>query len=85
VCGRRISTKKENFRYADLRTIQKELYDLRVLRMKPDDYYSVHRSILALSEGGDVSPHKVDKLEKEFARLLKFIRDDKRFGEDGEE
>jgi hypothetical protein len=62
----------QEFRVADLRTIQKDLFDQQVLQMSPSRYGTLHRSLLAASEGGDFEPRDLLLLEPHVRALLKW-------------
>lgn len=49
--------------FADLRKIQKDLFDAGVVTTKPSEYFRTHQSILAAIEGGDVEWDRLDALE----------------------
>ena len=55
---------------ADLRTIQKDLFDQRVIDISPRAYRPAHQSLLAAFEGGDFEPRSLLDLEPELRRLL---------------
>lgn len=55
---------------ADLRVLVKELYDQNVLSLQPRQYASIHRQILAITEGGDVDPASLDFLRPHLEELL---------------
>lgn len=72
--GRRHSELK----LADLRTIQKDLFDAGILRMTPRDYFQTHLAILAVFEGGDADWTRLQELSAELEQLLAWAA--KRFG-----
>ncbi|MGF9566950.1 hypothetical protein AAIH70_25945 [Neorhizobium sp. BT27B] len=47
---------------ADLRTIQKDLFDYKIVQMHPSHYAGIHNEILAVVEGGDISPARILEL-----------------------
>jgi hypothetical protein len=55
---------------ADLRVLVKELYDQKVLSLQPRQYASIHRQILAITEGGDVDPSSLNFLRPHLEELL---------------
>jgi hypothetical protein len=57
-------------RVADLRTIQKDLFDHNVLEMRPYRYGILHRSLLAVTEGGDFEARELLELEPEVRALF---------------
>jgi hypothetical protein len=57
-------------READLRTIQKDLFDQSLLKISPYRYGILHGSLLSVSEGGDLDPRKLLELEPEVRELL---------------
>lgn len=62
----------QELKTADLRTLQKELYDQRIIEMPPFAYRRVHRNLLAIAEGGDVEFEALLKLEPDVRRLIKW-------------
>lgn len=62
----------QEFRVADLRTIQKDLFDQQVLQMPPSRYNTLHRSLLAISEGGHIEPRDLLALEPDVRALLRW-------------
>lgn len=62
-----------SMRTADLRTIQKELYDHQVVAMPPTEYNAVQRDLMAINEGGDFSAANVLRLEGEVRSLLAWV------------
>jgi hypothetical protein len=60
---------------ADLRTIQKDLYDAGIVAISPADYFEIHRSVIALTEGGDVEWRDFDRLASDLQRILKHVSD----------
>ncbi|APL95517.1 hypothetical protein FIM10_18530 [Sphingomonadales bacterium 56] len=61
---------RRELKTADLRTIQKDLFDQKVLLMLPANYAPLHRALLAAFEGGDVEPRRLLDLEPQVQRLL---------------
>ena len=58
---------------ADLRTIQKDLYDAGVIDTPPSDYVRTHQSILALFEGGSPEWPLLHSLEADLNKILDHI------------
>lgn len=59
---------------ADLRTIQKDLFDAGILEMSPATYFDIHQSVFALQEGGDVDWRAVERLGVQLDRLLNHVQ-----------
>jgi hypothetical protein len=55
---------------ADLRTIQKELFDRLILPLSPDVYQDLHAEVAAVVEGGDVDWSRLMKLQTSLNGLL---------------
>lgn len=54
--------RSREMRFADVRAVQKDLFDNDVLKTTPADYHRINRSVLALAEGGDVEWDQIAKL-----------------------
>lgn len=61
---------RRELKTADLRTIQKDLFDQQLISMPPGRYRTIHQSLLGAFEGGDVDTHDLLALEPEVRRLL---------------
>jgi hypothetical protein len=61
-------------KFADLRTIQKDLFDAGVLDMPPAMYFDIHQSVFALQEGGDVDWRALERLGAQLDRLLNHVK-----------
>jgi hypothetical protein len=66
---------RRELKSADLRTIQKDLYDQKVIDLTPGRYASIHRSLLAVFEGGDVEVRDLLELQPQVRRLLDWAAD----------
>ena len=55
---------------ADLRTIQKDLFDQKIIQLAPGRYCTIHQSVLAAFEGGDLEPQHLLELEPDVRVLL---------------
>lgn len=64
---------RQEMKHADLRTIQKDLYDARIVEMTPSRYHIVHSGLMAVVEGGDFEPDRIADLEQELRALLKQV------------
>lgn len=72
--ARRFPARRRALPEADLRTIQKELYDRQIMPdLAPYAYQRMHDALLAVGEGGDVSWECLVKLETHIDRLLVWI------------
>ncbi|WP_449253184.1 hypothetical protein [Brevundimonas naejangsanensis] len=58
---------------ADLRIIQKDLYDHGVLDMPPREYRALHDAVLSVTEGGDVECERLLKLEAPLQALWSWM------------
>lgn len=65
----RLCGKRYRMSDAHLQTIQSDMYSRTVLTMGPKDYTKVHRSVMALHEGGDVDWDAIRRLGPELERL----------------
>jgi hypothetical protein len=66
---------RRELKSADLRTIQKDLYDQKIIDLTPGRYATIHRSLLASFEGGDVEVHDLLELQPQVRRLLDWAAD----------
>lgn len=57
---------------ADLRTIQKDLYDQKLIETTPLSYRGIHKSLLAAYEGGDFDLTDLIVLERDVRNLLRW-------------
>ncbi len=58
---------------ADIRTIQKDLFDAGIVKLPPADYFFSHQSIVALSEGGDVEWATITRLDDDLRNVLRAV------------
>lgn len=71
--GRRFPARRRALPQADLRTIQKELYDRLILpQLPPARYQQMHGALLAVFEGGDVDWGSLLELEVHLKTLLEW-------------
>jgi hypothetical protein len=63
-------TARTELQYADLRTLQKDLFDEGILEMSPASYGLVHLQMMAIVEGGDVEPKTLLDVQTELQKLL---------------
>jgi hypothetical protein len=56
---------------SDLRKIQKDLFDAKIVSTSPADYHRTHRSVLAAIEGGDVEWDRLEALEGDLLLVAK--------------
>jgi hypothetical protein len=68
--ARRFPARRRALPEADLRTIQKELFDRLVLPLSPDIYQDLHAELAAIVEGGDLDWSRLLKLETPLKGLL---------------
>lgn len=61
---------RRELRTADLRTIQKDLFDQQIISLPPGRYSTIHQSLLGAFEGGDFAVQDLLTLEPEVRRLL---------------
>lgn len=61
---------RRELKTADLRTIQKDLFDQELLDMRPEKYRPIHVSVLATFEGGHIAVESLLSLEPELGRLM---------------
>ena len=61
---------RRELKTADLRTIQKDLFDQQLISLPPARYRAIHESLLAAFEGGDFEAQDLLALEPEVRRLL---------------
>jgi hypothetical protein len=56
--------------FADVRAVQKDLFDNDVIKTTPAEYHRINRSVLALAEGGDVEWDQIGKLVDDLKRVV---------------
>jgi hypothetical protein len=61
---------RRELKNADLRTIQKDLFDQQLISLPPGRYRTIHQSLLGAFEGGDFETQDLISLEAEVRRLL---------------
>lgn len=61
--------------FADVRAIQKDLFDNNVIETTPADYHRINRSVLALAEGGDVEWDQIAKLVDDLKSVVTMFQD----------
>jgi hypothetical protein len=67
--------KSKEMRFADVRAVQKDLFDNGVIRTTPADYHRINRSVLALAEGGDVEWGKIAQLADDLKGVVTRFHD----------
>jgi hypothetical protein len=75
VAWRHPGRRRKELKFADLRTIQKDLYDYKILTLPPARYRKSHRAIMAIVEGGTFSCEAVLALEGELLALWRWASD----------
>lgn len=74
VLARRFPARRRALPEADLRTIQKELYDRQIMPdLPPHTYQPMHDALFSVVEGGDVSWDCLVKLGSQLDRLLEWV------------
>lgn len=68
-------SRRSELKDADLRTIQKDLFDQQVIDLRPASYAAIHRSLLAAFEGGDVDVRDLIGLQPQVWKLLDWAGD----------
>lgn len=68
-------SKRSELKDADLRTIQKDLFDQQVIDLRPGRYAAIHRSLLAAFEGGDIQVYDLVELQPQVWKLLEWAAD----------
>lgn len=63
---------RRELKNADLRTIEKDLFDQQVIDLQPGRYAAIHRSVLATFEGGDLDVRDLLELKPHVWRLLEW-------------
>lgn len=66
---------RRELKNADLRTIEKDLFDQQIIDLKPGRYATIHHSVLATFEGGDVDLQHLLELQPHVWRLLDWASD----------
>ncbi len=66
---------RRELKLADLRTIQKDLFDQKVLTLTPHRYRVIHNAVLAIVEGGDIEPKLLLELEPDLRTLIRWAAD----------
>ena len=61
---------RRELKNADLRTIEKDLFDQQIIDLQPGRYAAIHRSVLATFEGGDLDVQHLLDLQPHLWRLL---------------
>lgn len=61
---------RRELKNADLRTIEKDLYDQQIIDLRPGRYASIHQSVLAAFEGGDLDVQNLLALQPHVRQLL---------------
>lgn len=61
---------RRELKNADLRTIQKDLFDQQIIDMKPSRYATIHQTLLAVFEGGEINLDDLIELQPQVRRLL---------------
>lgn len=69
---------RRELKNADLRTIQKDLYDQQIIDLRPGRYATIHHSVLAAFEGGDLDVKNLLDLQPHVRQLLDWAS--KRYG-----
>ncbi len=75
IMAHRFPATRGELKYADLRAVQKDLYDGDIIKLEPDAYYHLHRQLTAIQEGGDVSWGSVEELAEPLKDLLSYVED----------
>ncbi|WP_430387994.1 hypothetical protein [Blastomonas fulva] len=68
-------SRSSQMKFADVRAVQKDLFDNDVIKTAPADYFRINRSILALAEGGDVEWDQIAKLVNDLKDIVTRFRD----------
>jgi hypothetical protein len=68
-------SERRELKDADLRTIQKDLFDQQIIDLRPGRYAVIHRSLMAVVEGGDVDLRDLTELQPQVWRLLDWATD----------
>lgn len=63
---------RRELKFADLRTIQKDLFDQKVVILTPSRYRIIHNAVLAIVEGGDIEPKLLLELEPDLRTLMRW-------------
>ena len=75
IMAHRFPATRGELKYADLRAVQKDLYDGGIIKLEPGAYYRLHRHLMAIQEGGDVSWGSLQTLAKPLNDILSYVED----------
>lgn len=67
--------RSREMRFADVRAVQKDLFDNDVIKTSPVVYHRINRSVLALAEGGDVEWDQLAKLVDDLKDIVTRFHD----------
>jgi len=73
IMANRFPAARGELKHSDLRTVQKDLFDGRITTLRPGRYYSIHNSVMATLEGGDVSWDDIEQLRRPLDQILNYV------------